>query len=101
MIRVLAAVSRYWRGASPGALLRQWPLAVLAGVVIISLGYVSSLGSPLEGPLIGLINGPASPFRNLWKFDPLVRLPLAMGLAHLLAAPWRESIKESQPHLWQ
>jgi arabinofuranan 3-O-arabinosyltransferase len=60
--------------------------SVLAGVVIISLGYVSSLGSPLEGPLIGLINGPASPFRNLWKFDPMIRLPLALGLAHLLTA---------------
>jgi arabinofuranan 3-O-arabinosyltransferase len=62
----------------------------LGGIAVISLGYVSSLGSPLEGPLVSLINGPASPFRNLWKFDPLVRLPLAMGLAHLLAAPWRD-----------
>jgi arabinofuranan 3-O-arabinosyltransferase len=61
----------------------------LGGIVVISLGYVSSLGSPLEGPLVALVNGPASPFRNLWKFDPLVRLPLAMGLAHLLAAPGR------------
>jgi arabinofuranan 3-O-arabinosyltransferase len=62
--------------------------SALGGVVIISLGYVSSLGNPVEGPLIGLINGPASPFRNLWKFDPMIRLPLAIGLAHLLAAPW-------------
>ena len=61
--------------------------SLLSGVVIISLGYVSSLGSPLEGPLIAAINGPASPFRNLWKFDPLIRLPLAIGLAHLLAPP--------------
>jgi arabinofuranan 3-O-arabinosyltransferase len=61
----------------------------LGGIVVISLGYASSLGSPLEGPLVALINGPASAFRNLWKFDPLVRLPVAMGLAHLLAAPWR------------
>ncbi|MGH3247812.1 MAG: alpha-(1-_3)-arabinofuranosyltransferase domain-containing protein, partial [Trebonia sp.] len=61
--------------------------SLLGGVLVISLGYVSSLGNPLEGPLIGLINGPASPFRNLWKFDPMVRLPLAVGLAHLLAAP--------------
>jgi di/tricarboxylate transporter len=35
MIRVFAAVARYWRGASPGALFRQWPLAVLAGVVLL------------------------------------------------------------------
>jgi len=70
----------------------RWYLRWLAlgGIVVIALGYVSSLGSPLEGPLVALINGPASPFRNLWKFDPLVRLPLAMGLAHLLAVPWRD-----------
>ena len=61
--------------------------------MVISLGYVSSLGSPLEGPLVALINGPASAFRNLWKFDPLVRLPVAMGLAHLLAAPWRNKAR--------
>src|SRR6266567_4259193 len=54
-------------------------------LLIISLGHVSSLGSPLEGPLVSLINGPASPFRNLWKFDPMIRLPVALGLAHLLA----------------
>jgi arabinofuranan 3-O-arabinosyltransferase len=59
--------------------------SALAGMAVISLGYVSSLGNPLEGPLISFINGPASPFRNLWKFDPMVRLPLVLGLAHLLA----------------
>ncbi len=61
--------------------------SLLAGTVILALGYVSSLGNPLEGPLIGLINGPGAPFRNLWKFDPMLRLPLAAGLAHVLAAP--------------
>jgi arabinofuranan 3-O-arabinosyltransferase len=60
--------------------------STLAGVVIISLGYISGLGNPLEHSLISLINGPAAPFRNLWKFDPMLRLPLALGLAHLIAA---------------
>jgi len=63
--------------------------SVILGVLVISLGYVSSLGNPLEGPLIALINGPGSPFRNLWKFDPMIRLPLALGLAHLLATERR------------
>ena len=58
---------------------------VLAGIVIIATGYVSSLGNPLAGRLDTVINGQASPFRNLWKFDPMVRLPVALGLAHLLA----------------
>ncbi len=60
-------------------------LSVIAGVVIIGTAHVSSLGNPLAGPLDSLINGAASPFRNLWKFDPMVRLPVAFGLAHLLA----------------
>ena len=58
---------------------------LLTGVVIISAGHMSSLGGPLAGPLDHLINGPASAFRNLRKFDPLIRLPAVLGLAHLLA----------------
>jgi arabinofuranan 3-O-arabinosyltransferase len=57
---------------------------LLTGVVIIAAGHMSSLGNPFAGPVDQLINGPASPFRNLRKFDPLVRLPVALGLAHLL-----------------
>ena len=59
-------------------------LSVLAGLVIIAAGH-PSLGNPLVGPVAAVINGPASAFRNLWKFDPLIRLPVALGLAHLLA----------------
>ena len=58
---------------------------LLLGAVIISAGHLSSLGGPLAGPVDHLINGPASPLRNLNKFDPLIRLPVALGLAHLLA----------------
>ena len=59
--------------------------SALIGLLVISLGYVSNLGSPLENTLIGLINGPGAPFRNLWKFDPMLRLPLALGVAHILS----------------
>ena len=59
--------------------------SVLAGVLIISAGYASSLGHPLTGPVDHLINGPASAFRNVRKFDPMIRLPVALGVAHLLA----------------
>jgi arabinofuranan 3-O-arabinosyltransferase len=59
---------------------------LLAGVVIVTAGYVSSLGNPLAGTADHLINGPASAFRNLVKFDPMIRLPIVLGLAHLLAS---------------
>ncbi len=58
---------------------------LLAGIFIISSGYVSSLGNPLSPSLIHLINGPLAPLRNLRKFDPMIRLPIAFGIAQLLA----------------
>ena len=60
-----------------------WIVSVLAGVVIITAGHASSFGNPLAQPVDALINGPASAFRNLWKFDPMIRLPVALGLAQL------------------
>jgi arabinofuranan 3-O-arabinosyltransferase len=60
---------------------------VIGGIAAVSLGYVSGLGNPLANQLIALLNGPASPLRNLWKFDPMIRLPLALGLAHVLTRP--------------
>lgn len=58
--------------------------SLLVGLVIIASGH-PGLGNPLAGPVADVINGPAAAFRNLWKFDPLIRLPIAAGLAQLLA----------------
>jgi arabinofuranan 3-O-arabinosyltransferase len=60
--------------------------AVLAGVLLVGAGYVSGLGNPLAATIDHVINGPLAPMRNLRKFDPLIRLPVALGLAHLLAS---------------
>jgi len=60
--------------------------ALLAGIVIVVAGYVSTLGNPLAPAVDHIINGPLAPFRNLRKFDPLIRLPIALGLANLLAS---------------
>ena len=58
---------------------------LLVGVIIIVAGSVSAFGNPLVKGLDSVINGPLAPLRNLDKFDPLVRLPIALGLASLLA----------------
>jgi arabinofuranan 3-O-arabinosyltransferase len=72
--------------ASPRLPARRFLIGLLlAGLVIISAGHLTSLGNPLAGPVDQLINGPAAAFRNLRKFDPMIRLPVALGLAHLLA----------------
>ncbi|GAA3829988.1 alpha-(1-_3)-arabinofuranosyltransferase [Sphaerisporangium flaviroseum] len=62
-------------------------LSVLAGVVIVTAGHAGALTFPWTEQVKGLLDGPLAPFRNLHKFDALLRLPLALGLAALPA--WR------------
>ncbi|MCW2890181.1 MAG: coagulation factor 5/8 type domain protein [Streptosporangiaceae bacterium] len=61
-----------------------WTL--LAGLVIVTAGHVSGLESPLAGPIRDLLDGPLAALRNLYKFDGLIRLPLAFGIMHLLTS---------------
>ena len=63
-------------------------VTLLAGVVIIVAGHAGPLGDDVRH----LIDGPLAPFRNLYKFDGLIRLPLALGIAHLLTAVRRPRI---------
>jgi arabinofuranan 3-O-arabinosyltransferase len=59
--------------------------SLLVGVAIVVTAHVGGLGNPLAAQLDHLLNGPLAPLRNLRKFDPMIRLPLALGLAHVLA----------------
>lgn len=56
----------------------------LVGVTVLVAGHMSALEPVVAEPVRWLLDGPLAPLRNLRKFDPLVRLPLAFGLAHLL-----------------
>ncbi|SDG63234.1 arabinofuranan 3-O-arabinosyltransferase [Sinosporangium album] len=75
-----------------GLLLRGLPerrfltLTALAGVLVLLAGHISVLEPPVAGLVRDLLDGPLAPLRNLRKFDPAIRLPLALGLAHLLTA---------------
>ncbi|MCG7253389.1 DUF3367 domain-containing protein [Corynebacterium hadale] len=51
-------------------------------VVMLAVGFALFCSAHFWVPLL---DGPLAPFRNLHKFDPLVRLPLAIGVGHLLA----------------
>ncbi len=70
-------------------------LAALLGFAALTLGHAGSPGSPFAAAFRDLLDGPAVPFRNIYKFDPLLRLPLLLGFAHLLHRavtvtwPWR------------
>ncbi|MEZ7132565.1 alpha-(1-_3)-arabinofuranosyltransferase family protein [Nonomuraea sp. AD125B] len=57
----------------------------VVGVAALVAGHISALEPITAEPVRWLLDGPLAPLRNLRKFDPLVRLALAFGLAHLLA----------------
>nr|WP_238580794.1 alpha-(1->3)-arabinofuranosyltransferase [Streptomonospora alba] len=57
--------------------------SLLAGTAIVVAGYTGTLTGPLAETMRDLLNGPLSPFRNIHKFDALIRLPVVLGLAQL------------------
>ena len=71
-------------------------VGLVAGLVLLTLGHVGPLSPPWAEGLQQLLDGPLAPARNLHKFDLVARLPLALGVVHVLAvvrpavrgAPW-------------
>ena len=60
-------------------------MTLLLGLVLLTFGHVSAVAPSGAASFGRLLDGPLVPFRNIHKFDPLVRLPLALGLGQLLA----------------
>lgn len=79
---VVAALSL--AGLFHPAMPARGPLAAsaLLGLVLLTVAHVATGGSPLSEQVRTLLDGPLAPLRNVHKVDPLVRLPLALGLAH-------------------
>lgn len=57
---------------------------LLVGIVLLGAGYSGGLGSPIAHAVQAFLDADGTPLRNLHKLEPLLRLPLALGLAHLL-----------------
>ncbi|MCK0177206.1 alpha-(1-_3)-arabinofuranosyltransferase [Mycolicibacterium sp. F2034L] len=57
---------------------------LLAGVALLAAGYSGGLGSPVAAQVQAFLDADGTPLRNLQKLDPVLRLPLALGLTHLL-----------------
>ena len=71
---------------------------LLIGVVLLGLGYSGGLGSPVATAVQNFLDDAGTPLRNLSKLDPVLRLPLALGVAHLLG---RIPLPGSAPrHTW-
>lgn len=61
-------------------------LAVLAGLVLVTAGHVGVVQGWTAPQLQELLDGPLAPLRNVHKFDPVIRLPLVLGLGLLVQA---------------
>jgi arabinofuranan 3-O-arabinosyltransferase len=57
---------------------------LLTGVALLAAGYAGGLGSPLAHAVQTFLDADGTPLRNVHKLEPLIRLPLVLGLAHLL-----------------
>ena len=81
---LVAGVSLAGLGLS-GVPERRFLLVTLGlGVVLLGVPHLGPVSSPLAPLAQALLDGPLVAFRNIHKADPLVRLPLAIGLAHAL-----------------
>jgi len=57
-------------------------LSLLVGLVLVSVGYSGTPGSPVSSVVREFLDGVGAPFRNVHKFDPLIRLPIAFGFVY-------------------
>ncbi|QNG21516.1 DUF3367 domain-containing protein [Rhodococcus triatomae] len=60
-------------------------LILMVGIAGLAVGYAGELASPVADQVRMFLDGAGAPLRNVHKLEPLVRLPLVLGLAHLLA----------------
>ncbi|MCV7017070.1 alpha-(1-_3)-arabinofuranosyltransferase [Mycolicibacterium aichiense] len=78
-------------GGMAGLALRSMPargrliVMLLIGVVLLGLGYSGGLGSPVAQHVQAFLDAAGAPLRNVHKLEPVIRLPLVLGLAHLLS----------------
>ncbi len=59
-------------------------MTVSVGAVFMVVGHAGAVGSPISGPVRELLDGPLAPLRNVHKADPLIRVPLVLGLCALV-----------------
>ncbi|WP_425303646.1 alpha-(1-_3)-arabinofuranosyltransferase [Nocardia wallacei] len=62
----------------------RFAIILIVGLVGICAGYVGELGGPFAEQIRIFLDAGGAPLRNVHKLEPLIRLPLVLGLAHLL-----------------
>ncbi|MGH3507388.1 MAG: alpha-(1-_3)-arabinofuranosyltransferase, partial [Nocardioidaceae bacterium] len=79
---------------------RGWLVTCLVvGLVLLTMGHQGNVVGSLSPDLRDLLDGMLAPLRNVHKFDPLVRIPLVLGLAHAVHAIRRKLAETSGAEL--
>lgn len=76
----VAIVGLVGLGRLPGAFRTPMLIAAGLGLVCLTIGHTSAFDSPLAVPVQRLLDGALTPLRNIAKVDPVLRLPLAIGV---------------------
>ncbi|MEV6495227.1 alpha-(1-_3)-arabinofuranosyltransferase family protein, partial [Actinoplanes sp. NPDC051633] len=64
-------------------------LGALVGLTLLTMGYVGTLDSPLAPYVRPLLDGTLAPLRNVHKFEPVLRLPVVLGLTYAASRSFR------------
>src|SRR4051794_14416650 len=57
-------------------------ITLLVGMAFVGAAHGGAFGNPAANQLHDFLDGPGAAFRNVYKFQPIVMLPLSMGFAH-------------------
>jgi arabinofuranan 3-O-arabinosyltransferase len=57
---------------------------LLLGMVLLGVGYSGGLGSPVAQQVQAFLDAGGAPLRNVHKLEPLIRIPVVLGLAQLM-----------------
>ena len=60
-------------------------LSLLLGVVMVTAGHTGAVAGWFAGTERATLDGVLAPLRNVHKFDVVIRIPLVLGMAHLIA----------------
>ena len=72
-------------------------LSVLVGLIMVTAGHDGAVHGLFAEPIQELLDGVLAPLRNVHKFDPIIRLPLVLGLAFVIDRVFRARAVAPKP----